>query len=105
MKLFLVLLLGALAAQAAMLDGLAWLWESAYREPRVLDEALELPLTWTGLALGGPLALALGSTAIYAALRRARSFALRAALVVLVTPSLLAATLTTHVLLALAGIW
>jgi hypothetical protein len=102
---FLVLLLGALAAQAAMLDGFAWLWERAYGEPRALDEALELPLTWAGLALGGPLALVLGSTAVYTALRRVRSVALRAALLLLATPSLLAATLTTHVLLALAGIW
>jgi hypothetical protein len=105
MKLAFLLLGVTLVLELAMLDGFAALWENAYGEPRGIDEASELPLTYVALVCGGPLALLCGACSCYFAFRALRLRWLRALFAACAWPTLLIAASATHLLFALAGLW
>ncbi|MBM3960622.1 MAG: hypothetical protein FJ306_01775 [Planctomycetes bacterium] len=105
MKRSFLLVLAALVLQLAMADLFAWTWEAGYGEPRSIDEALEGPLTFFGLVLGGPLATTFAAVAVYCAQRSPRPPWARAGFAALAFPLLLVGGFATHVLLCVAGVW
>ena len=88
----------ALVLQVGTLDGYAWLCEAAYGTPRTVGEELELPLTYVGLVLAGPLAMLCAAGATFLFLRRARPWLALPCVVLLCLPALTMAVLCTHVL-------
>jgi len=89
MKLAFLLSLAALALQAAAGAGFWWLSDAAYGPGRWLDESWELPLTYAGLCLAGPLALACASwaTARWLSIRALAGSRIRVELVTQCIPS------------------
>ena len=95
----------ALLLQVATLDGFLWLCEAAYGERRTIEERHELPLTFAGLALAGPLALLCATAATFLFLRRARPWFAVPCVVLFCVPSVTAALLFTHVLGCVRNWW
>ena len=103
MKRALLLVLVAFALQAAACALFVAMSEAAYGGPRRLAEALELPLTWTGLVVAGPLALGCATTAAYLALRRARLVFALPVVSLLCLPALLIGAVATFTLACQRG--
>ena len=103
MKRALLLAFVALALQvgAGLLFG--WISEAAYQTPRRLDEAMELPLTWTGLVFAGPVALSCATLATQHLLQRVRLAHAVPAVLLLCVPPMLVGTLVTFALACVAG--
>lgn len=95
----------ALLLQMITIDGFAWLSEAAYGKPRLLAEALELPLTYIGLVLAGPLALVVVTRATFLFWRRTRLWVAIPCSVLVCLPSLTVAMLFTHSLLCIRNWW
>lgn len=102
MKLALTPSLVALALQAAVGAGFWSLSEAAYGPARWLDESWKLPLTYCGLSLAGPSALACASWARRWLHRVRLSLALPVVLV-LCLPTMLAGTMASFTLACLRG--
>lgn len=100
------LFLGILAwvLQAGVALGLCLLAEAAYRSPRRISEAWELPLTDLGLIVAGPLAAACAAWATFRILQRVRpSFAVPL-VGLLCVPPLFAGVLATFALCCVKGL-
>jgi hypothetical protein len=100
-----LLLVLALLCETATLDAFAWLCEAAYGKPRTVAEPFELPLTYAGLVVAGPLALLCALASIFLFWRRARAWLALPCIALLCFPALTVATLFTHVLGCVRNWW
>ncbi len=95
----------ALALQAGVAAGFVCLAEAGYDGVRRIDEAWELPLTWTWLVVAGPLALfAVGRASLVLWQRVRMRWALPFS-VVLLLPIATLAMLCTHTLGIVRNWW
>ena len=103
MRRVLLLVLAALVLQAAAGALFAWVSDAAYGSPRRLDEALELPLTWIGLVVAGPVALGCATAAAFRSLRCVRLALAVPAVFLLCLPPMLIGALVTFTLACVRG--
>ena len=103
MKRVVVPALVALALQMAAGGVFAWVSDAAYGSPRRIDEALEMPLTWMGLVIAGPLALSFATTAAFRSLRYARLALALPVVFLLCLPLMLISAFVTFTLAAVRG--
>ena len=103
MKRVVVLAFVALGLQVAAGAVFGWISHAAYGHPRRLDEELELPLTWMGLVLAGPLALSFAAAAAFLSLRYARLVLALPVVLFLCLPLMLIGALVTFTLASVRG--
>lgn len=103
MRRVLLLVLVTLVLQVAAGALFAWVSDASYGAPRRLDEALELPLTWMGLVLAGPLALSFAAAAAFRSLRRMRVVLAVPVVLFLCLPLMLIGALVTFTLACVRG--
>jgi hypothetical protein len=102
-KRALTLVLIALLLQIGAGLGFWWISNSAYRTPRTLSESLELPLTYAGLVLAGPLAVTCAAWAACRMLHLVRPWLALPAVLVLCLPAMFVGVLASFVLAGVRG--
>ena len=103
MKRVVVLAFAAIVLQVAAGVLFAWISQASYGHPRRLDETLELPLTWMGLVLAGPLALSFATAAAFRSLRYARTALALPVVFFLCLPLMLISAFVTFTLVSVRG--
>ena len=98
MRRALGLFLLALVLQAGAGLGFWWISSAAYEPPRALAEDLELPLTFAGLVLAGPLALLCASWSAARWLHRVRTWIALPAVLLLCLPVMVVGVAVTFTL-------
>lgn len=101
----LLLWAGAWLCHLVTAGGFWWISSAAYAVPRALSEGLELPLTFAGLVVGGPLALLLAAAGVFRALRHSRLWIGLPCVLLLGVPALLVSVLFSYTLACVRGWW